>query len=220
MRPFRRDAKAIDSTGRTGPIDKNAPLQVMLTEYEWLRQESLNAINNRVIIANFMFGAVALITAALVSIESPSLLTGITGVIFVPQIAKVGLMIWLGEYNRSQRAGKWLSDLEKRINRAAGLERAMYWESALIGNSVHMTYPYLSVVLLLLGTGWAATVTGFTILIALLRDLATQLPWLPILIVLALLTLVTEAWFIRFFRAKWKKIRTDYSKDGPSIWLI
>lgn len=38
-------------------------------------------------------------------------------VLFVPQVAKTGLLIWLGEYDRSQRAGKWIADLEVWIDR-------------------------------------------------------------------------------------------------------
>lgn len=214
------------STENLGPVgpeadrDKSLVVQAMLAEYNSLRTESLGSINNRVTIANFTFGAVAIILAALVNQRNPDIITGIVAVAFVPQIAKTGLMIWLGEYNRSQRAGKWISDLEKKISKTVGQEHAMVWESALIGNSIHMSYPYASVVLLLLGTGWASSFIGFGIFIRIASSSSNRTPYVIGLAIGLVIVVLAEVWFVRFLRSKWRKIKVEYSKDGPPIWPI
>lgn len=198
--------------------DQTQAFQAMLVEYNWLRQESLNAIGNRVTIANFMFGAMAIILAALIGQPTPSTGTALVSLIGVPQIAKVGLMIWLGEYNRSQRAGKWLAELEVRINTAVGRKNVLSWESTLLSNSLHMSYPYSSVLLLLLGAGWAGIFVGVMQLRVTAGLPAGQLPWLigGVLVV----AVVMEAWFLVFFRRKWLQIKRNYSKSGPSMWTV
>ncbi len=190
----------------------------MLVEYNWLRQESLNAISNRVTIANFMFGAMALILAALIGQPTPTTGTALISLIGVPQIAKVGLMIWLGEYNRSQRAGKWLAELELRINAAVGHKNAMSWESTLLSNSLHMSYPYSSVLLLLLGAGWAGIFVGIMQLRTTTGLPADQLVWL--LGGVLLVASAMELWFLLSFRKKWLQIKRNYSKSGPSMWTV
>ncbi|WP_061289326.1 hypothetical protein [Herbidospora cretacea] len=192
--------------------------QAMLVEYNWLRQESLNAISNRVTIANFMFGAMALILAALIGQPTPTTGTALVSLICVPQIAKVGLMIWLGEYNRSQRAGKWLAELEVRINAAVGRPNVLSWESTLLSNSLHMSYPYSSVLLLLLGAGWAGIFVGVMQLRVTATLPAEELGWLIGGVLLA--AAIAEICFIVSFRKKWLQIKRNYSKSGPSMWTV
>jgi hypothetical protein len=185
----------------------------MLQEYNSLRQESLSSITNRITIASFTFGAVAVILAALISRDNPSPLTGLIAFILVPQVSKAGLMIWLGEYNRSQRAGKWVAHLEEKINRALGWRKVLNWEAALVGNDVHMTYPYRSVAVLLIGIGWASIVAGASILI---NDFGAKLlipAYLAGAIVVTVTIAATEIAFIVFFRRKWRRIKLDYSKE-------
>src|SRR5215470_5898305 len=182
-------------------------VQAMLAEYNSLRTESLSSISNRVTIANFTFGAVAIILAALINQRTPDIVTGVVALAFVPQIAKTGLMVWLGEYNRSQRAGKWISDLEKKINDTLGQDHAMVWESALIGNSIHMSYPYSSVVLLLLGVGWSSILVGFEIFANLIRASGYPIEYLIGLSTILAVIIIAEIWFIRFFRSKWREIK-------------
>lgn len=200
--------------------DKTLVIQAMLAEYNSLRTESLGAISNRVTIANFTFGAVAIILAGLINQQNPGVITGVVALIFVPQIAKTGLMVWLGEYNRSQRAGKWISDLEKRINKVVEHDHAMVWESALLGNSIHMSYPYSSVVILLVGAGWSSSFVGFGIFVNIARSSNHQIEYAVGLSIAFIVIVLVETQFIRFFRSKWKKIKIEYSKDGPPIWPI
>jgi hypothetical protein len=192
-------------------------VQALLAEYNSLRQESLTSINNRITIANFTFGAVAVILAGLIAQARPNLVTGLVSLFFVPQVSKTGLLIWLGEYNRSQRAGRWLKDVERRINDTLG-RPAMTWEGALLSQGVHMGYPYLATVLLLLGAGWAGSVIGVYILFE-------RVPWqffqhnrVWMILACALYAVANELLFARFFRKKWRDIRRHYSPAGPPVW--
>jgi hypothetical protein len=207
------------------PEDRALAVSAMLNEYNTLRQESMSSIGNRVTIANFTFGAVAVILAAFVTQDKPSLLMGFVAMLLVPQISKVGLLIWLGEYGRSQRAGKWIAHLEQRISKVIGLDRVIAWETALLGRtnqvSYHMNYPYMSVVLLLLGVGWTGIAVGATILANVLGAdvLLSVLGAVLSLLVVATLAAI-EVRFALFFRRKWRKIKDDYSEHGPDIWEV
>ena len=133
----------------------------MLAEYGTLRQESLEAVGHRMTVMSFTFAAVGVIIGGLLTRKVSDAVAGLIAVLFVPQVSKAALLIWLGEYERSQRAGKWLAELEQRVNRALGAD-ALAWETTLLaarrttameaaGSSrtpVHMGYPYVSVVAL------------------------------------------------------------------------
>ena len=55
-------------------------------------------------------------------------------------------MNWLGEYERMQRAGAFIVNLEKRINSIAG-EELLTWETNLHKGKKHMKYHYHSTLL-------------------------------------------------------------------------
>jgi hypothetical protein len=192
--------------------DDGARLEVLLTEYDSLRQESLGAIGNRITIANFTFGAIAIMLAALLSLNKPNLAIGITALAFIPQVSKTGLMIWLGEYNRSQRAGRQLRSIENRVNELLGTT-AMTWENSLAGTSVHMGYPYLSTVLLLLGAGWSSSVFGIVVIVQQLRPVVPGGMTWWVFAGVAGYALVVELLFAWFFRRKWKNIRRNNASD-------
>jgi hypothetical protein len=209
------------------PHDADAPardprLDALLAEYATLRQESLGAIGHRVAVMNFTFAAVSLLVAGLLTNQVGNGIAALAALVFVPQIAKAGLMIWLGEYQRSQRAGRWIAGLEERINRLIG-EPVMTWESGLgdrpapdrpaaaTAAEAHMTFPYIAVVVLLLGTGYLAAALGvyFTAQALDGEGLST---WVTALIAggVALIVGVWEVVFLGAFRARWAE-----SKLGP-----
>jgi hypothetical protein len=184
-------------------------LQALLAEYDSLRHESLTSISNRIIIANFTFVALALILAALLTRTRPSAIVGIVSLFFVPQVAKTGLLIWLGEYDRSQRVGYWLKGVEQRINQVLDQE-VMTWEGSLQHQGTHMGYPYLATVLLLLGAGWASSLVGlFMIHQAITYPVVHHdLSW--IIAGVTSYVLIVELLFGWFFRNKWRHIRVSY----------
>lgn len=209
MRLMRRRQEPALKAGNTAGDVQALRLQALLAEYDSLRGESQSSISNRVIIANFTFGALALILAALITRTEPSTIVAIVSLFFVPQVAKTGLLIWLGEYDRSQRAGYWLKGVEQRINHLLDQE-VMTWEGSLQHQGTHMGYPYLATVLLLLGAGWASSLLGlFMIHQAIIYPpVHRHLAW--IMAGLATYALAVELFFGWFFRNKWRHIRLSY----------
>lgn len=201
---------------RANPAERSLQLDAALAEYDSLRQESMASISNRITVVNFTFGALAVMIAGLLAQSDPTLLSGAVAVLFVPQLAKTGLLIWLGEYDRSQRAGRWIRDLELRINSLVD-NRSMSWESALMSKGTHMSYPYASTVLLLLGAGWASLVVGFSIIYG---NLAANDPrWLNwVAVVGVTIVIVAEVLFALYFRAKWRSVRLHYSPQNVHRW--
>ncbi|WP_034590381.1 hypothetical protein [Hamadaea tsunoensis] len=200
------------------PSKSPRALDAMLAEYSSLRTESLASITNRITVANFAFGAVAVIVAAILANPEPNLTKGLIAVFFVPQIAKAGLLIWLGEYERSQRAGKAISSLETRINDELGRgerSKAMSWESRLIDGGTHMSYPYKSAIYLLLGAGWASTLLGVYNVAFSTHHHIGAFGATGLAVVLLIGAAVLETRFRRFVYAKWDQIRASYKKDAP-----
>jgi hypothetical protein len=128
------------------------PVEILLKEYETLRQEVLNTMNNRVSILSFGLATIGAIFAASLAIYATSnnvVLPSLTLSLAVPFICNFVLFMWLGEYQRMQRAGKFLADLEKRINDEVS-RQLLTWETLLRSQHQHMTYPYNTTVMLLL----------------------------------------------------------------------
>lgn len=127
------------------------PVEILLKEYETLRQEILTAMSNRISILSFGLASIGAIFTASIAIYSTNnaLLSGLALTLAIPAISIFILFIWLGEYQRMQRAGKFLAGLEKRINEKATM-KLLSWETDLRAKHTHMKYPYNSTVMLLL----------------------------------------------------------------------
>ena len=190
--------------------DKELQLQALLSEYSSLREESMAAIEHRMTATNFTFAAMAVIIAALLTSHTdPRVVVVFLGV-GLPQLAKAGLLIWLGEYERSQRAGRHLCQVEAAINARVG-DEVLTWERGLSSTRIHMGYPYRAVVVLLLGTGWLAAVTAVALAwwVPSGGDLAFGSRWWS---APALVTLVVgEAWFFMRFWGFWVRAKTGSS---------
>ena len=83
--------------------------------------------------------------------------------------------MWFGEYQRMQRAGKFLVDLERRINAEASKD-LLSWETHLRTWHLHMKYPYNTTVMLLTAISVVSLITGVATL-----GIATNLMWLLII---------------------------------------
>lgn len=143
--------------------DASAIREVLLEEYRTLRQESLDTMGDRLTVVNFTFAALSVVIGAMIASESVSpVLLALFGIVVVPQGAKAGLFIWLGEYQRSQRAGRHIQRLEERINDLVGANRGegLTWESGLVSRSIHMSTPYIATVIFTVGMGWAGALLG------------------------------------------------------------
>lgn len=137
--------------------DKKA-LEVMLKEYEMLRQEIVTSMQTRSSILTFAFTTIGVIFAASITAGSTTkLLSNLVLIFGVPSIAAFSLFQWLGEYERMQRAGKFIIKIENKVNNITKIE-TMSWETHLASNRQHMSYPYNStvfgmVIISLIGVG-------------------------------------------------------------------
>ena len=182
------------------------PVEIMLKEYETLRQESLEAIKNRNSVLAFGLAAISAIVAACVATVEAATETGAEAAahgvaIFaltalVPAVSLFVLVAWLGEHKRSRRVGTFLAGLEERINEKAGkTETLLTWESEHLAGK-HMMWPYCVVPLLLVFIGYgsflvgAAGVTNLNVSInwADCRGIADE--------VVAIVVLVVTLWFM------------------------
>lgn len=150
-------------------------IEIMLKEYETLRQEILAAFNNRNSILSFglaIIGAIFTASIATFTGSTSSLLSSLVLVLAVPTISIFVLLMWLGEYQRMQRAGKFLVDLERRINEEASKE-LLTWETHLRAQRRHMKYPYNTTVMLLTVISVISLIIGLVTL-----GLSTSLTWI------------------------------------------
>jgi hypothetical protein len=188
----------------TGPTEM---FQAMLAEYQSLRQESLGAIGHRMTVMSFTFAALSVVIGGLLTRQVSDLLAGLLALLFVPQMAKAGLLIWLGEYRRSQRAGRWVAALESKINNIADGD-AMGWETHLSSKSLHMSYPYVAVVALVMGIGYTGdALGGYFVYLELDRNWS-QCAAIALIIVVAVVVVAAEVGFLRFFQSRWRACRT------------
>src|SRR5262245_36712944 len=117
-------------------------IQAKLAEYQTLREESLAGIEHRITVVNFAFGALSVLIAGLLSSSLPELATGLIAYTAVPLVARCSLFIWLGEYKRSQRAGRRIQEIEREIDDVLERQHVMNWERRLADRGDHMALPY------------------------------------------------------------------------------
>jgi len=126
-------------------------IDILIREYETLRQEILTTMANRNTILSFGLASVGAIFTASIAFSkenSLSLLGSLMLIIGLPAIDLFVIYIWLGEYQRMQRAGKFIMGLEHRINEEAK-RTLLSWETNLRMQRSHMKYPYNTTVMLL-----------------------------------------------------------------------
>lgn len=107
-------------------------VSALLALYESLRQESLNTINNRVLL--FIGGLTAIMAAggaAFALDEGQNILIEIVFSYIIPIFSSVVLIVWLSEAVRCHRASYFIaSDIEPQLNDIFG-EKVISWEAAI-----------------------------------------------------------------------------------------
>ncbi len=180
--------------------NSHSQLKALLEEYSSLRKESVATIGYRVQILAFTFASLAVVIAGLLTRNLPDLLAGVLSLVVVPQIAKASLLMWLGEYHRSVRAGKYLRKIEEKINSIIG-SGTLGWETDLANSKGHISYSY--VVVLILGISYVASALG----IYLLSFNSQGTIRLKIFITLVICCSLWEATSLAYFFYKWDRIR-------------
>ena len=138
------------------------PVEILFKEYETLRAEILASMSNRISILSFGLATIGAIFTASIAIYITSdnvILPGMVLSLAIPFISNFVLFMWLGEYQRMQRAGQFLVGLEKQINDEAS-KLLLSWETSLRTQRRHMKYPYNTTVMLLLAISAISYVTG------------------------------------------------------------
>lgn len=125
------------------------PVEIRLKEYEMIRQEILASMANRTSILSFGLATIGAVFTASIATYRYSILSSFVLIFAVPAINCFILFMWLGEYQRMQRAGKFLRDLEKKVNEEVS-KQVLTWETYLSSQRLHMKYPYNTTVLLLI----------------------------------------------------------------------
>jgi hypothetical protein len=190
--------------------DRESLQELLLEEYRTLRQESLDSLGHRLTVVNFTFAALSVVIAAMLASNAPSpALLAIFGLLLVPQGAKAGLFIWLGEYQRSQRAGRHIAHLEQRLNElaAAADGEGMSWESGLKNRQAHMSTPYIATIAFTIGAGWAGALVGIWYAALALRERLDGIAVGIVISAILLLIGVWEAIALRRFLAEWRAAR-------------
>lgn len=138
-------------------------VDALFKEYDTLRQESLDSMQNRTQIVAFGLGTLAVLAGAVLSLDagdrSPHLIVAVF-CIGLPVISALVLYIWLGEVERMMRAGKHIQQLELRINGIFNTT-VLTWETRLRSTrSLQMKYSYVVVIALFVGSALAAPWVG------------------------------------------------------------
>lgn len=158
-----------------------SPIDIMLKEYESVRQESLTTLTLRTRILALGVPAIMTVFALGISVLTGSresradystLARGVL-IIGIPLLVTGVLSAWWGEYRRMHRAGKHIAGLEKKINERAGQE-LLSWEKT----TGHMQWPYLiTILMLLLISSLSISVGLFSPNIASLKSISSLVPW-------------------------------------------
>lgn len=104
-------------------------LSVVIEEYKTLRNESLASMQTQQSILRFGTAAIAVLIAAAFNLWEKSPLPEAVLLFVIPFMSYLILAIWMGEIARMMRAGIFLVELEKKINKEfADKPKALTWE--------------------------------------------------------------------------------------------
>ncbi|ODS36129.1 hypothetical protein BEH94_01855 [Candidatus Altiarchaeales archaeon WOR_SM1_SCG] len=105
-------------------------LSVIMEEYKSLREESLTAMQTQQSILRFGTATLGIVLAAGLNLWEKSLLPEFVFLFLIPLLSYLVIIIWVGEVERMIRAGTFLAQLEKKVNKAfGGKPEALTWES-------------------------------------------------------------------------------------------
>lgn len=90
--------------------------EAALEEYRSLRQESIASMQMQQSSLTFGTAAVGLVLSAGLSVWERSLLPEIVFLVLIPAFVSLTLLIWAGEVARMFRVGRFIADVEVKIN--------------------------------------------------------------------------------------------------------
>ena len=128
------------------------PVEVMLKEYETLRQQQALALSQGYQLVGYGLVALALLGAGTFAVAGEAPFAGFvpaTLCYVIPLLASLILLLWVGQHDRRRWVGDYLVTLEIDINDTLGKD-ALVWENY-VRHHRPLRYPDLAVVVLLLG---------------------------------------------------------------------
>ena len=107
-----------------------------IEEYNSLRNESANSLNNQQSIINYGLTAIGVLIAFSANLWLKERIVESIYVIFVPFMCNLIILIWNGEVRRMSRAGQYIKQIEDKVHKElsakSGItERALDWETFL-----------------------------------------------------------------------------------------
>lgn len=134
-------------------------LKVAVEEYKTLRQESLTSINRQQPIFTFGAATIGLLVSAGTFTWDKTPLPEIIFIIFIPMIVYLLFFIWFGEFMRMVRVGRFLVELEKKINNKLRDIDALTWENWL-STGPRVSVHYISITLFFIITSIGSIAIG------------------------------------------------------------
>ncbi len=147
--------------------EKTNALEVILKEYETVRQEAMDAIGNRNQVLSFGLATIGIIFAA--AISSKDILGNIrfVQIVFcgvIPVISLLVSVVWFGEVNRMNRASVYIkTQIEPRIDsifEKGEYKRLLNWENWQRETKTQLAYPYIAATLLFILIAGSSPVAG------------------------------------------------------------
>jgi hypothetical protein len=153
-----------------GQTDAGKWRSVAIEEYKSLREESLQAQRQHHSALQLGFSGLAVLVGLSVALHDRTV-AAVVLLTAVPLLVTATVLIWLNELRRMVRAGAFLVEAERRLNRSLpGTTPAVSWETTLrrgAGPQTRLTNLYRAIFAILLGLYGIAAVAGMWLLVAL-----------------------------------------------------
>jgi hypothetical protein len=109
---------------------------IVLCEYNSLRTEAIESLKSQQSIINYGLTVIGVLIGFTGSIWMQKTIVEIIYIVFIPFLCNFITLTWNGEVNRMSRAGRYIKQIEDKINRMVKTqlqidEPALYWESYL-----------------------------------------------------------------------------------------
>lgn len=143
-------------------------LEIAIEEYKTLREESLTSMKMQQSILTFGTATIGLIITTGFNVWDKTPLPEILFLFLAPAIVYLIILVWLGEVGRMFRAGRFIADIEDKINlQFPGKEKALTWENWLLtrqneNKTPHhiLQFHYVSIFLLFAMTSLGSIIIG------------------------------------------------------------
>jgi hypothetical protein len=109
---------------------------IVLCEYSSLRTESIESLRNQQAVISYGLTVIGVLIGFTGGIWMKKTIVEIIYIIFIPFLCNFIILIWNGEVNRMSRAGRYIKEIEDKVNQMVKThlkinKPALYWETYL-----------------------------------------------------------------------------------------